>query len=53
MDPVPKLEPIPRPPGHLLVGNLLDLDASHPVESLMDLARQYGPVTAKLCVLAK
>ena len=38
------LEPIPRPPGHLLVGNLLDLDAAHPIESLMDLARQYGPI---------
>ena len=22
MDPAPALEPIPRPPGHLLVGNL-------------------------------
>ena len=44
MDPIPKLEPIPRPPGHLLIGNLLDLDASHPMESLMDLARQYGPI---------
>jgi cytochrome P450/NADPH-cytochrome P450 reductase len=38
------LEPIPRPPGHLLIGNLLDLDAGHPIESLMDLARQYGPI---------
>ncbi len=44
MDPVPKLEPIPRPPGHLLIGNLLDLDAGHPMESLMDLARRYGPI---------
>jgi cytochrome P450 / NADPH-cytochrome P450 reductase len=40
----PKLEPIPRPPGHLLTGNLRDLDAGHPMESLMDLARQYGPI---------
>ena len=23
-----ELEPIPHPPGHLLVGNLFDLDAS-------------------------
>src|SRR6478672_1632836 len=44
MDPASKLEPIPRPPGHLLIGNLLDLDASHPMESLMELARQYGPI---------
>jgi cytochrome P450/NADPH-cytochrome P450 reductase len=28
----------------MLVGNLLDLDASHPIESLMELARQYGPI---------
>ena len=39
-----QLEPIPQPPGHLLIGNLLDLDASHPIESLMDLARRYGPI---------
>src|SRR5215216_5205124 len=38
------LEPIPHPPGHLFVGNLFDLDASHPIESLMDLAREYGPI---------
>jgi len=44
MDPVAALEPIPRPPGHLLIGNLLDLDASHPMEGLMDLARQYGSI---------
>jgi cytochrome P450 / NADPH-cytochrome P450 reductase len=44
MGPVPTLEPIPRPPGHLLVGNLFDLEAGHPIESLMDLARNYGPI---------
>jgi cytochrome P450 / NADPH-cytochrome P450 reductase len=44
MGTVAHLEPIPHPPGHLFVGNLLDLDASHPVESLMDLARKYGPI---------
>jgi cytochrome P450 / NADPH-cytochrome P450 reductase len=44
MDPASQLEPIPRPPGHHLIGNLLDLDASHPMESLMELARQYGPI---------
>jgi hypothetical protein len=35
MDPAPNLEPIPRPPGHMLVGNLFDLEAGHPIESLM------------------
>src|SRR3984957_20280901 len=44
MDANTHLEAIPRPPGHLLVGNLFDLDASHPIESLMDLARKYGPI---------
>ena len=45
MDPVSNLEPIPRPPGHLLVGNLFDLDAAHPMEGLAELARKYGPYT--------
>ena len=44
MNLVPKLEPIPRPPGHMLVGNLFDVDAGHPMESLMELARKYGPI---------
>ena len=44
MDNASHLEPIPRPPGHLFVGNLFDLDASHPIESLMELARNYGPI---------
>src|SRR4051794_27627539 len=44
MDNVSQLEPIPHPPGHLFVGNLFDLDTSHPIESLMDLARTYGPI---------
>jgi cytochrome P450/NADPH-cytochrome P450 reductase len=44
VNPAPHLEPIPRPPGHILVGNLLDLDAHHPLESLMELARKYGPI---------
>ena len=38
------LQPIPHPPGHRLVGNLFDLDAHHPIESMMDLAREYGPI---------
>ena len=44
MDPEVHLEPIPRPPGHMLVGNLLDIDATHPIESLVELAREYGPI---------
>src|SRR6266404_1028138 len=44
MGTVAHLEPIPHPPGHFFVGNLLDLDASHPIESLMELARKYGPI---------
>src|SRR3954471_7449983 len=39
-----QLEPIPHPPGHLLVGNLFDLDTSDLLGSLADLARQYGPI---------
>jgi cytochrome P450/NADPH-cytochrome P450 reductase len=38
------LEPIPRPPGHMLVGNLFDVDAAHPIESAMELARKFGPI---------
>ena len=44
MGPEVHLEPIPRPPGHMLVGNLLDIDAAHPIESLVELAREYGPI---------
>jgi hypothetical protein len=40
MGTVDPLEPIPQPPDHLLVGNLFDLDASHPIDSLMNLARK-------------
>jgi cytochrome P450/NADPH-cytochrome P450 reductase len=44
MGPEPHLEPIPRPPGHMLVGNLFDIDTAHPIEGLAELARQYGPI---------
>ena len=40
-----RLEPISHPPGHLFVGNLFDLDANHPIESMLDLARTYGPIS--------
>jgi cytochrome P450/NADPH-cytochrome P450 reductase len=38
------VEPIPRPPSHMLVGNLFDVDAGHPIENLMELAHEYGPI---------
>jgi cytochrome P450 / NADPH-cytochrome P450 reductase len=38
------LQPIPHPPGHLFVGNMFDVDPQHPIESLMALAREYGPI---------
>src|SRR5262245_4503560 len=38
------LEPIPQPPGHLLVGNLFDLHSENLVENFMALAREYGPI---------
>ena len=49
MDTAVRLEPIPHPPGHLFVGNLFDLDASHPLESLTELARKYGPIYGSSC----
>lgn len=36
--------PIPQPPASLLLGNLRDIDRHHPIESLMRLARAYGPI---------
>jgi cytochrome P450/NADPH-cytochrome P450 reductase len=44
MDDSRHLEPIPRPPGHMLVGNLFDIDTAHPMEGLAELARKYGPI---------
>src|SRR5687768_14298498 len=38
------LQPIPHPPGHMFVGNMFDVDAEHPMDSLMQLAREYGPI---------
>src|SRR5262249_33694367 len=38
------LEPIPHPPGHPFVGNLFELDANNPMDSLMQFAREYGPI---------
>ena len=36
--------PIPQPPPNRFFGNLLDIDRSFPIRSLMQLARQYGPI---------
>ena len=44
MEDTSHLEPIPRPPGHVLVGNLFDIDTAHPIEGLAELARKYGPI---------
>jgi len=38
------LEPIPHPPRRGPLGNLLDLHTETPVQELMNLARQYGPI---------
>ena len=38
------LEPIPQPPGNPLIGNVLTVDANRQIQSLMDLAEQYGPI---------
>lgn len=37
-------EPIPHPPIKPVVGNLFDLDTDKPVQSMMELARQWGPI---------
>jgi cytochrome P450/NADPH-cytochrome P450 reductase len=39
-----ELVPIPRPPGKPVVGNMLDIDPHGPIQSLMGLARKYGPI---------
>ncbi|MDX6380646.1 MAG: cytochrome / NADPH-cytochrome reductase, partial [Rubrobacteraceae bacterium] len=45
MSPVTTLEPIPQPPGYPILGNLFDMKAAEtPIQALMKLARQYGPI---------
>lgn len=40
-----KLEPIPQPPKRAIMGNLADLQiAPTPMESMVKLAEQYGPI---------
>ncbi|MEM6584937.1 MAG: cytochrome P450, partial [Pseudomonadota bacterium] len=38
------LEPIPKPPGNPLIGNVLTVDANRQIQSLMELAEEYGPI---------
>lgn len=40
MEPVP----IPGPPGLPIIGNLSDIDAQNPIQSLTNLTKQYGPI---------
>src|SRR5688572_28863990 len=35
---------IPHPPSRPFIGNLSDIDPGHVIESLMRLAREYGPI---------
>ncbi len=44
MAPTNKLSPIPRPPTKPVVGNMLSLDSSAPVQNLARLAKQLGPI---------
>jgi cytochrome P450 / NADPH-cytochrome P450 reductase len=39
-----RLDPIPHPPRTLVLGNLLSLGISTPIQDMMTLARQYGPI---------
>lgn len=36
--------PIPQPPGYVFVGNITDVDPELPIQSLANLADQYGPI---------
>ena len=40
----PPLEEIPMPPARPLVGNLFNLDMKGPTQSMVRLAREYGPI---------
>ena len=39
-----RLSPIPRPPTKPVVGNMLSLDSSAPVQNLARLAKELGPI---------
>jgi len=38
------LDLIPKPPGHPIIGNLLDLQGDTPLLNLVELAKIYGPI---------
>ena len=38
------LDPIPHPPRTFVLGNLLSLTTTSPVQDMMKLAREYGPI---------
>lgn len=38
------MERIPQPPQKFLLGNMLDLSAGEPVQDMIRLAREYGPI---------
>ena len=40
---MPASNHVPQPPLKPIIGNLTELDAQNPVQSLMGLARTYGP----------
>lgn len=45
MSPETTFEPIPQPPGYPVLGNLFDIrGAETPIQALIKLARQYGPI---------
>ncbi len=39
-----RLARIPQPPEKFLLGNMLDLSAATPVQDMVRLAREYGPI---------
>ncbi|MEM7219032.1 MAG: cytochrome P450 [Pseudomonadota bacterium] len=39
-----RLHPIPKPPGKPLLGNALAIDGETPIQSLMGLTRELGPI---------
>ncbi|ABC62112.1 bifunctional cytochrome P450/NADPH--P450 reductase [Erythrobacter litoralis] len=44
MDAPTALAPIPQPPGKPIVGNAFTVDSSRLIQSLMELAEEYGPI---------
>src|SRR6516162_3784930 len=44
MAPKNKLNPIPQPPTKPVVGNMLSLDSSSPIQDLTRLAKELGPI---------